>query len=314
MKKFLLVISVVIAFNLSANAQGKQLPNSGFENWEDVSVGQDEPVKWSSIKTSDNPTVNAVAPVNWGRSDTAHTGNYSVRLYNLASIVGAVATGSITNGRFHTTFNPQEGFVYSDFTDDAWNEPFTKRPDSVVVWVQYYPVGNDTLQAKFLLHKDSCRIGLTPDVEDKVVGFAQINLTGMHDTWVRVSAPIDYKSDDDPDYFLSVLTAGAGHNAVAGSMALYDDVTLIYGPQSVNNANINNLDVYYANGNLVFKDVPNKLMNSEVSVSDISGRVVYKGIINGSTINLSGLSLHQGIYVVSALSSEGSYVKKLLIK
>jgi len=170
------------------------------------------------------------------------------------------------------------------------------------------------LQAKFLLHKDSCRISVTPDVEDKVVGFAQINLTGKHDTWVRVAVPIDYKSDDNPDYFLAVLTAGAGHNAVAGSMALYDDVTLIYGPQSVNNAKMNNLDVYYADGNLIFKDIPKYLLNSEVSVSDISGRVVYKGIINGSIINLSGLSLHQGIYVVSANSAEGSYVKKLFIK
>ncbi len=314
MKKILLVISVVIAFNFSANAQGKQLPNSGFENWEDVSVGQDEPVKWSTIKTSDNSAVNAAAPVNWEKSDTAHSGNYSVKVFNLSTIVGAVATGSVTNGRFHATFNPSEGFVYSDFSSDKWNEPFTSRPDSVVVWVKYYPVSTDTLQAKFVLHKDSCTIKITPDLWKNVVGYAEINITGTHDQWLRVSVPFEYYSDDKPQYFLAMLTAGAGLNAFAGSRAFYDDLQLIYNPQSVNNAKMNNLDVYYANGNLVFKDIPKKLLNSEVSVSDISGRVVYKGIINGSTVNLSGLSLHQGIYVVSALSAEGSYVKKLLIK
>jgi len=314
MKKLLLFSFVVVFFSTNVNAQrGQQLTNAGFEDWENVNVGQDEPVHWSSIKTSDNNTVNPVAPVNWAKSDTAHSGNYSLRLFNVSSIIGAVATGSMTNGRFHTTFNPEEGLAYSDFSDARWNTPFTKRPDSVAVWIKYYPVGSDTLQAKFLLHKDSCTIGVRPDVQQNVIAYAQINVVGEHDNWTRVAVPFVYSSEENPQYILTILTSGAGLHSLPNSMALYDDVELIYNPSSVIDNQVEGLNVYYADGVLHIKNLPANSKGAFVEVVDLSGRVMVKKALTGNHVNISDVSLHRGIYLVSVVSSNHRYTKKLFV-
>jgi len=312
MKKLLLSIPVYLFIILGLHAQNIQLDNAGFEEWEDVSVGQDEPFKWSSIKTSDNPTINAVAPVNWAKCDTAHTGNYSAKLTNLVTIIGAVATGGVTNGRFHTTFNPAEGYVYSDFSDEQWNKPFTGRPDCIAVWIKYYPVDNDTLQAKFLLHKDYCTIGILPEYQDNVVGLALINLTGEHDEWTRISAPFEYYSNENPEYFLAMLTAGAGLNSIGGSMALYDDIEIIYGDASVSGNSILPLNVFYSQGTLFFRDMPEDFKGSQVELIDLTGKTVLTKDIEGDRVSVQGLT--NGIYIAAVKTDKGHYSAKLYIK
>ena len=311
MKRLLLSIPVVLILFTNLQAQNIQISNAGFEEWEDVSAGQDEPVKWSSIKTSDNPTINAVAPVNWYRCDTAHTGNYSIRLKNIITLVGAVATGSITNGRFHTTFNPAEGYVYSDFSDDQWNMPFTGRPDSIAVWIKYYPVENDTLQAKFLLHKDTCTITILPEYQDNVIGWAKIAVVGEHDEWTRVAAPFEYYSNESPEYFLTILTAGAGLNSISGSVALYDDIEIIYGDASVAGNSILPLNVFYSQGTLYFRDMPESFKGSQIELIDLTGKTVLTKEIEGDRVSVTGLN---GIYIAAVTTDKGRYTTKLYIK
>jgi len=92
MKQFLLIgiLFFAVAFSLVA----QQLSNPGFEAWEDAGTVADEPVKWSSIKTSDaGDFINNFAPVVWGQSADAHSGSYSLELTNVMSIV--LATGTI---------------------------------------------------------------------------------------------------------------------------------------------------------------------------------------------------------------------------
>ncbi len=314
MKKILLINFVMLIFVFGLNAQDQQLSNPGFEEWEDVGVGQDEPVKWSTIKTSDNPTINSVAPVTWAKSDTAHSGSYSVRVFNLTTIIGAVATGSVTNGRFHTTFVPEEGYVYTDPEDSQWSEPFTGRPDSVAVWIKFYPTDIDTLQAKFLLHKDEGTLAIQPENEDNVIALAKINLTGVHDEWTRVVAPFVYESNENPEYILAVLTSGAGLNAVAGSMALYDDVEIIYGPDAVNDNMFANTKIFYSDGAVRIGNLPAGMNNSTVEVIDLTGRVLVKDKLTGDSIDVSDKDIKSGIYIVRIINEKGGFSAKLFIR
>ena len=312
MKKILLITTLFVFSNLSLFAQ-KQLPNASFEDWENVSVGKDEPEHWSSIKTSDNSTVNNAAPVNWDKSTTAHSGSYSIKLTNVTTIIGAVATGGITNGRFHATFNPSEGYVYSDFASSRWNTPFTERPDSVVVWVQYTPNGNDTLSARFILHKDSCSIDVLPQWSSNVIADAEIKYTGTTSGWVRLSAPFVYTSNNQPEYILAMLTSGAGLNAIAGSVALYDDVELIYNPISIEESEKAKFDIYYAGGQIRFRSFSNEYLGAQLNIYDISGRKVLSKKINGANIQLNSQITAKGMYIISITKKERTLVKKLII-
>ena len=75
--KITLFISLIFLYG-SVFSQN-QFENGGFEEWEEVGLGPDlmEPVDWSSVKTSDQTSLNNAAPVIWGISNDAHSGNHS---------------------------------------------------------------------------------------------------------------------------------------------------------------------------------------------------------------------------------------------
>ena len=62
MKKLLLSVAILVLVPFVLFAQ-QQTQNPGFEEWEEIiSIGLEEPVEWSSIKTSDNEILNPVEP------------------------------------------------------------------------------------------------------------------------------------------------------------------------------------------------------------------------------------------------------------
>ena len=106
MRKFYLTCGLVLI--IQAGFSQTQIDNAGFENWENAGTTVDEPTEWSSIKTSDDATLNGFAPVVWGQSSDAHSGDYSLELINVSTF-GVVANGTVTNGRVHADFC--HGFV-----------------------------------------------------------------------------------------------------------------------------------------------------------------------------------------------------------
>ena len=86
MKKILLPI--LILFLSVSVIFAQQPPNPSFEEWEDAGTVVDEPVNWSSIKTSDGGEfINNAAAQVWEQSTDAHHGNFSVKLTNVALII-----------------------------------------------------------------------------------------------------------------------------------------------------------------------------------------------------------------------------------
>lgn len=312
MKKVLLYN--MMAFFLAFNLIGQQVQNPGFENWEDAGTVIDEPVNWSSIKTSDGgDLINGFAPVVWGQSNDAHSGNYSVELTNVQTIV--VATGTLTNGRFHAEVDPEAGFAYTNPDDEQWHTVLTDRPDSVAIWVKYSPIGSDTAQVKALLHMGDGSLPPTPENQANWIAFAQINITGTIDTWTRFVVPFSYFSTDDPEYILIILTAGAGTQAIPESKVWYDDMELIYNPQSVNEMQ-DNLGLIYAAGNSIYlgKLPASKLDDSRIDILNLNGSVVFSASVTSNIVNTELAQLSQGVYLVRIYRREINYSEKIYLK
>ncbi len=311
MKKLLHLIILSFALTTLAYSQ-PQFENGGFEVWEDVGLGADkmEPENWSSIKTSDNSGLNTVAPVVWGISDDAHSGNYSVYLHNVAAL-GIVATGTLTNGRVHPSLFPDSAWVYTDVNDPKWHSSFDWRPDSVAGWYKSNAAEGDFGTVKVVLHKGGLQL---PGVETNIVGIAYYEMpAGAVTDWTRFSIPIQYVSSDKPEYQLSVLTAGNGVDAVDGSEIWFDDIEFIYNNSSVEDHLADNLKVFAFDGKINISINGSSNDNYELFVRDIMGREIY-GTRNykGQDVSVSE-NLKSGIYFVTIIKGKKWVSRKVML-
>lgn len=227
MKKLLLASLASCVFTFAFSQQ--QLENPGFEDvWEDVTGTEDEPLEWSSLKTSN---FGDVAPlVAYKETSNPHSGNYCIRLVNTSSF-GVVANGLLTNGRVQAAFDPEDGYVFTNTADPKWNTPLTSRPDSLVGWFRYDPETGDQGKVEVILHTAPPQ-GKLPAAnypEAHWVGRARYDITTTSTTtWVRFSVPFTYYNISAPQYVLAVISAGDSTQAVEGSILWVDDLELIY--------------------------------------------------------------------------------------
>lgn len=312
MKKLLLT---TLSFGiLIAITFGQQVENPGFEDWEDAGTVIDEPVNWSSIKTSDaGDVINGFAPVVWEQSDDAHTGNYSVELFNVQTLL--LATGTLVNGRIHASLTPGESGSYTDPTDSRWHTAFTARPDSLALWIKYWPMGTDTAQTKVILHVGEGSLPPTPENQGNWVGYAEINVAETIEEWTRVVAPFTYFSEGNPEYMLVNLTAGAGFFPVEGSIVRYDDLELIYNPNSISDVNTNSALIYtYGMTIHLEKFDKNQLNGAHLELINMNGVSIWSTGVSSSQINLDGKGISQGLYVVKITTKNSVYAKKVQLK
>lgn len=312
-KTILFAISIFI---LTSNLSSQQFQNASFEDWEDAGTVIDEPTFWSSIKTSDaGSLINNAAPVVWGQSTDAHTGNYSVELTNVLTLGTIIATGTLTNGRIHASFNPAEGDSHTVPGDDRWNTPINARPDSIAVWVKFFPQGDDTLQVRALLHDGEGSIPQKPENVANEIGLAKINLAGEHDTWTRVVAHFDYYKQSVPEYILVILNSGAGLVPIEGSVALFDDVELIYDPSSVNNSILGDA-LLYSHGSTIFLDkLPEDyIKNAHIELIDLNGSIIWSSPVTSSRVEINNSLIANGLTIVRVTGSKGVYSQKLYLK
>ena len=308
MKKILL-FALVLSFT-SLFAQ-QQFQNASFEEWESVVIGQYdiEPVNWSSIKTSDSDNMNSIAPVVWERSDDARTGDYSLKLYSVATL-GIVATGTMCNGRIHASLNTDEAYTYTDPTDQQWHHTFTSRPDSVVGYFKSIPTDDDFPTVKVALHTGDLQI---PGDETNIVGMAYIELPGgVHSEWTRFSVAFEYYKDIDPEYELTILTAGDGVSALGDGQVWYDDIEFVYNGSSVDEYLINDFKVYASNGIINVFNSNEANGDFTILVNDIMGRELFKGPITQGE-NLEIETPYSGVYVVSVIQDNNISSKKVLV-
>ncbi len=306
----LLLITLVISNNLLSQ---QQIQNPGFEEWEDVGLSKEEPTHWSSIKTSDNLSLNIHAPIVWDKSTDAHSGNYSLYLFNYyVSLISHVATGTISNGRFHADMDPDLGYAFTDPNNPMYHGVLTDKPDSVVGWYKCNPAVGDFGTIKFLLHTGYAAI---PGDESNYIAMAYQELPSVEvNKWTRFSIPFVYTSGDTPEYFLSILTSGNGTQALQGSTAHFDDLKFIYNPSSINELNNNSFKVYQQKKLLKVEFDDNTNNYIKFVLMDLNGRMVFNTEVQSNITNSIYIDLlPTGIYTAKATSSNKSLTKKIHI-
>jgi len=319
MKKIVFIFTVILFGIFSLHAQtADTLENPGFERWE-VPIGlpadHPEPVNWSGIKTSDNAKVNPLAPVNWARSDTAHSGNYSLKLFNVSAL-GLVATGTMTNGRVHAEVSATESYIYTDTTNPLWNTRFTGRPDSLVGWFMCNPASGDHGNVLAILHRGYAQSPALNNDTSTWIAKVSFDLPDTKvETWTRFSVPFNYYSDKTPQYILIILTSGNGVNAIAGSSAKFDDLNVIYNNTTgIRNYQKGSLNVFAFNNKLQLSlaNAPRGIY--KVRILNILGRVQYATTLQSGENKTIDISLPSGIYLVQAQYGDNILIKKFLIQ
>jgi hypothetical protein len=309
-KQFFFLISLLFTFSLSVP---QQVQNGGFEEWELIQeINLEEPVNWSSIKTSTGG-IGHLAPKVWDKDTIKRSGNYSVKLTNISAF-NIVATGSITNGRVHAEFNPDSGYMFTDPGDSRWNTPISAKPDSLIGWFRQIPAGSDFATVKVLVHKGYAKI---PDPNfTNWIGFGSFEMPNSPVTeWARFSFPIDYMNDDTPEYILIILTSGNGTNAVAGSVAWFDDLSLVYNEMGLQDEELaQNYQVFIQNNRMHLSNIPfHVLQDSDLELRDLTGRTVWRGTSQLYEIAL-GKVIPPGIYIFRMNHPGEHFTKKVFVR
>ncbi|MBU3927932.1 MAG: T9SS type A sorting domain-containing protein [Bacteroidetes bacterium] len=310
MTRFLLLTAVSIIIGVGAFSQ-QQINNPGFETWEDVGVGTDEPTHWNSIKTGDNPTLNQMAPVVWEKSTDAHSGQYSLKLFNVSTF-GIVATGTVTNGQVHADFNPNLGYVFTNVENDLFHTAFDQRPDSLTGWFKCNPAEGDFGTVKFVLHKGYLKL---PGDEANLIATAYYELPHVVvTTWTRFSVPFNYVSEETPEYFLSVITSGNGVDALDESEVWYDDFAFVYKSSNIDE---NSIHYFFASqyGNTLHVQLDKfPARYYQLSILNTNGQVIFnQKAESGNRIEINTDQINSGLYIMVAQYNNRVITRKIIL-
>ena len=233
------LLLAALLFSVGAMAQ-YQLPNPGFEQWDDNSVTA-EPVHWNSFATSTGSLSSfASSPHhyhrNGGRPGT--TGSCYLTIYS-KSIMGVVANGNMTTGRINAgsmTPSSSENYNFTQRDNSAHCQPFSGTPDSMYVWVSFYAANVASMaQIGAIVHGNNDF--RSPNYEsdpNMYCGKAQARFgrttssaTAM--SWQQIKVPFVYDGNASPSYILVNMTTNftAASGAANDSLSI-DDIEFIY--------------------------------------------------------------------------------------
>jgi hypothetical protein len=315
MNKVVYIFVLASFFLTPSHFFGQHLENAGFENWEDLpGTPLMEPVDWSTIKSSDDPGISILAPVTYARVEDAHSGDYALKLYNVTAF-NVVATGAITNGRFHADFNLDESYSFTQLDSAEWHTVFTWRPDSLVGWFKYFPNEDDKAQFKVILHVGECKLPENGTLDNWVglgVYFTQPGVT--YSNWTRFSVPFNYFKEISPAFELTVLNSGDSTTAVDGSYLIVDDLDVIYAPQSIAEPENEKPFLVAAPGKLsITLESTETYQGQWFYLIDISGQTVFSRQLDGDLVPLPE-GLPEGVYVAVLQGTEQQYIQKVMIR
>jgi len=293
---------------------GQQLENPGFEYWEDEGTVRDEPVDWSSIKTSDDPGISAVAPLSYDRSEDAHSGNYSLKLFNVNAF-DLIATGAITNGRFHAEFDFDSSYSFTQADNPKWHTVFTARPDSLTGWFKFFPSENDAAQFKVVLHVDECKLPANGTMPNWVGMAVYVTDNGVtYENWTRFSVPFTYFNETTPEYELTVINSGDSTIAADGSYLFVDDLQLIYHPSGVSDPEPAGSFLFVAHDRLFINfESEEEYLHQWFYLINVTGQTVLTKQLDNSQVILP-VTLPQGVYVAVLKGKTRQYVQKITIR
>lgn len=215
----------------SAFAQ-TQLPNTGFENWQNVGSSTEEPTNWNSNKTGGG-FANLGPQTCYRESSGVYAGTYCLRV-ETKNYFGTPVNGTATTGKIQApTTNPNDGYIQTLRSDANFYTAFIGRPDSLVGYYKYTQAGSDRAKIEITLHGDydvrnPADAGSTP----YIIGTASfLGTQGNVSSWTRFSVPFNYVNGSTPNYVLAIATASsATGSAASGSKLWVDELQVVYNP------------------------------------------------------------------------------------
>jgi len=206
MKKLACVLTLAVAMATTVNAQ---IPNGGFETWEDY---PDTGAECQQLNVYQKPDL-WVGSLPHGceysfsiekimESYPAGTGQYSMRIHtDTASGVSGVASS----------------YDGTDLVGDPWFPlpafPISYRPDALCLYYKYFPAGNDTMGIVCRFYKNGI-----------VMGYAWYASPQTVSTWTPLTIPASYDNSDTPDSASIFLLCFTNVN-ISNSVLYVDNVS-----------------------------------------------------------------------------------------
>lgn len=233
MKRFILIL--FMGMGLVANAQ-YQLANSGFEDWESLSSGE-EPVKWSSFVDGTGSMKSMAGKVQIAKiSDDLRpgtTGRYSVKI-NARSVVGVIAQGNLTTGCVNmgsmtaTDASGNYNYINEQRTDQAMR--FSGHPDAVRVWVKF----GGSRQGKLSVMLTTKGYFQDPEYSNRNTASVVTQATKAdipsNGTWTKYEVPFTANASSlEPYYaFVNISTSNTPGAGSASDYMFVDDMEMLY--------------------------------------------------------------------------------------
>lgn len=316
MKKLLLIIFALIPSLMFAQLQ---LPNGGFENWDENL----EPSNWNTfvtakcdIKTS-NPSLTetlckGAMKVKHAKSTDVRPdseGEYSCLLF-ASKVLTYVANGNVTTGQIRmgtTDLKSKENYNITRTADKDLCQTFTGRPDSIRFWAKFRcPDSLQEARMKAIIHdKYDVRDPEETDSAkcyENIVAEAVINFTRGDQEWHEYTVPFEYLDNNaKAEYILLTFTtnkiAGAGS---AFDSLLLDDVEFIYNDLGMNDfaSKQARLSVYPNPAqDIVTVSYPN-LKQGRATIFNLIGEKVMTYALNADETKINVANLRKGMYII----------------
>lgn len=282
MKKILLVfLAFLMSFNcaMAQLGRGQQFQNNNFENWTQYGSVINRyymPDHWNSLKNASGDWASATSVVLYKENgNPSGSGQYCAKLQS-KSILGVVANGGITNGRFNagsTDAGNSLNCTYTNTQDANYHTVLTSKPDSIYFWAKTDINSGTQSKARcnIVIHNNVVTSGASfnaafqdPGPSDgnsivntdangnnaKIVAAATSNFLS-NGGWSLRKIAFDYDSyvnnNTEPSFILATFatsnTPGGGSD---GDKLYIDDVVLIYNTRlaslNVNGASISNFN------------------------------------------------------------------------
>jgi len=321
MKKIFTLLSIITTLSISAQTQ---IQNGGFEQWDNPTGTNAEPIGFNSNKTGSSTA--QIGPQTCFRDGSVvHGGSYSVRVESVTvPIIGTIVNGNVTTGVVNApTTNKADGYIatvnYSS-ASDIRRMAFTGRPDSIVGWYRYTQ-GGAAERGKVVayLHVGNyydpeAATSYHPDSSvNKIATALFLTPVANVGTWTRFSIPFTYFDGRTPAYIMINATSSNDQlTNVAGSKLWLDDVEVVYAPTTGLNETAvqkQNAKVYCYDKTVYVDFLIHNEDQTTINIYDVTGKMVGSQKISNSklnTINVSHLNSGMYLYQISGINFQKS--------
>ncbi|MEO7080725.1 MAG: T9SS type A sorting domain-containing protein [Flavobacteriales bacterium] len=281
-------VSLMLALGmLITNTASAQIPNGGFENWDDHGTYMEPAGGWLTY----NDIVTPVGPwITVERGTPGAVGNY------YASVTSRILPDTSISTSVLQGWLSLNGFS------------FTGRPAALTGQWQYGIEPSDTAEVLVFL----ARWNSAGDVE--VVAEGSLEVTGSLSGWHPLSVPLTYFSAQAPDSAYIQFSASKDLGAsVAGSFLRIDDLAFT-GSVGVEEQQLQSRFIVFPSpaSNLLSIEADQRI--TELKAMDMTGRTVLEQKPGTERVGWDVSNLNKGSYIVRVRLADGAYQVRSFMK